>query len=168
MQVNQLTEVTNSSQNLEVTRIFLLNAKPEIVIEYLRSSHWKYEHELIPKIEQDFSALIKHIPNASSLPVIFKLFLKFQMDLKMHMQIEEQLIYPTFLANPLSEKLRSSDSESHEDHEPFLREIIQLIGNSSFSSNPFCQVLLSRLNHFESELKEHAWIEENIIFMSHS
>lgn len=145
----------------QATRTFLQNAKPEVVIDYLKASHWRFEHELIPRIEQNFLGLIKLVPESNSLPVILNLFIKFQLDMKLHMQLEEKTIFEDFLRG--RKQLASVHPISHEDQEPFLKDIIRLLESSDYANNPFCQVLIRRLTEFNSELHEHAWIEENII-----
>lgn len=162
---NSILGTQNLIQNNHPTRLFLLSAKPSVVIDFLTASHWRYEHELIPSIEQNFMGLIKLQPNKASLPVIFNLFLKFQLALKIHMKIEEKTLFPDFLRN---KKECSTNSISHENQEPFLTEIIRLLERSDYSNNPFCQILIQRLSLFETELIEHAWIEENIIHQHQS
>ncbi|MCH2225001.1 MAG: hypothetical protein MK066_09560 [Crocinitomicaceae bacterium] len=157
---NSLLETQIINQNDHLTREFLLEAKPSVVIDFLIASHWRFRHELIPRIEQNFMGLIKLQPNKASLPVIFNLFLKFQLALNIHMDIEEKTVFPDFLQK---KKKRFMDSVSHDNHEPFLSEIIQLLERSDYSVNPFCQLLIQRLTQFEKELREHAWIEEKII-----
>ncbi len=160
---------TNEASFLSNELAFLLNASPQTVVDWLQNAHRRFEHEIIPKIEQDFLSLIRLLPNTPSLPVIFNLFLKFQMEMKLHMEIEEQKIYPAFL----SESNSGANAEvnellhSHEGSEPFLEEIILLIERSNFSENPFCQVLLSRLKRFEQDLRDHAWVEDHVLLLPH-
>jgi hypothetical protein len=144
------------------TRYFLAEAKHSVVIDYLKATHWRYEHELIPRIEQNFTSLIRHFPQLPNLPVIFNLFIKFEVSLKIHMSIEEDGLYNVFLEQrPQDPTLEDHHSEEHE--EPFLVEIISLIEKEPCSKNTFCRVLVSQLKRFEEELIEHAWIEEHII-----
>ena len=144
------------------TRYFLVDAKPSVVIDYLKASHWRYEHELIPRIEQNFTSLIRHFPQLPTLPVIFNLFIKFEVSLKIHMAIEEEGVYEEFLKQKNCDHAPEHvHSEEHE--EPFLAEIISLIEKEPCAKNTFCRVLLTQLKRFEEELHEHAWIEENII-----
>ena len=144
------------------TRYFLVDAKPSVVIDYLKASHWRYEHELIPRIEQNFTSLIRHFPQLPTLPVIFNLFIKFEVSLKIHMSIEEEGVYKEFIEKKnCDHPFEHDQSEVHE--EPFLTEIISLIKKEPCAKNTFCRVLLTQLERFEEELTEHAWIEEHII-----
>lgn len=144
---------------------FLLNASPQSVVDWLTSAHRTFEEETIPCIEQDFINLIRLLPSSPSLPVIFNLFLKFQMEMKLHMEIEEQKIYPIYLnqANSELKKEASNHFHAHDGSEPFLEEIIILLEKSTFSNNPFCQILLTRLKRFESDLRDHAWVEDHVV-----
>ena len=144
------------------TRYFLVDAKPDVVIDYLKSSHWRYEHELIPRIEQNFTSLIRHFPHLPTLPVIFNLFIKFQVSLKIHISIEEEGMYKEFLEQKhFAQHGCHNHSEEHE--EPFLAEIISLIEKEPCAKNTFCRILITQLKRFEEELHEHAWIEEHIV-----
>ncbi|MCH2231289.1 MAG: hypothetical protein MK105_13185 [Crocinitomicaceae bacterium] len=147
----------------DVREIVYATSKPEDVIAYLKASHWRFEHELIPRIEQNFLGLIKLTPNSKSLPIILNLFMKFQVSLKVHMDVEERITFPAFLNNSIPAKSANENSHSHEDQEPFLSEIIALLKKSKYASNPFCQLLIQRIENFDLELKKHAWIEEKII-----
>lgn len=155
-----LTITENFNHKSLETRSFLTDAKPSIVVAHLKASHWRYEYELIPRIEQNFVGLIKLFPQFPSLPVIFNLFIKFQLAMKIHITIEERKIYKAYLTNSRSS---NKDTVSHEDEEPFLNEIIALLKKERCLSNPFCRTLILQLERFEAELIEHTWIEENIV-----
>ena len=148
---------------IDVKDFLILESKPEEVIEYLKTSHKRFEHDLIPRIEQNFLSLIRLIPNSKSLPIILNLFIKFQTSLKVHMEIEEKFTFPSFLNKSITVKSSYENSISHEEQEPFLTEIIKFLRNSKFGNNPFCQLLIQRLENFDAELKRHSWIEEKII-----
>lgn len=131
------------------------------VIDFLKSSHTRYEKVLIPEIEQNFMGLMKILPTEPSVAVIFNLFVKFQISLELHMKIEEQTVYPSALEGTGAAQDEHDQSHAHE--EPFLTEIIACLRRQRYSTNPFCQTLIHRLTSFDEELKEHAWIEENLI-----
>ena len=156
--INKKTHINHSPI---ATRSFLSYAKPSVVIDYLKASHWRYENEIIPRIEQSFVGLIKLFPQIPSLPVIFNLFIKFELAMKIHMSIEEKKFYKDYLSHSTSNK--EQDHMSHEDEEPFLNEIMLLLQKEQCSENPFCRILIQQLETFEEELIEHAWIEEHIV-----
>jgi len=131
------------------------------VVQFLKSSHARYEKVTIPQIEQNFLGLMKILPDEPSISVIFNLFVKFQISFELHMKIEEQTIYPAALAGEATIQTDSEETHSHE--EPFLTEIIHCLKRQSYAFNPFCQTLINRLDRFNEELKNHAWIEEHLI-----
>lgn len=163
------TPALNTSASAHNEFAFLLNASPQSVVDWLTDAHRTFEQETIPRIEQDFINLIHLLPSSPSLPVIFNLFLKFQMEMKLHMEIEEQKIYPIYLnqVNSECQKETTEHVHAHDGSEPFLKEIIVLLEKSSFSNNPFCQVLLTRLKRFESDLRDHAWVEDHVLVIHH-
>ena len=98
-------------------------------------------------------------PSEPSLPVIFNLFLKFQISLELHMKIEEATLY----LNETEKNAIGGNDIAHAHEEPFLAEIISSLNRQTYSSNPFCQVLINQLARFNNELEQHCWIEENLI-----
>lgn len=133
----------------------------ETIISYLRLSHEQYRKTRIPEIEQNFIGLLKLLPNEPSLNVIFNLFVKFQISLELHMQIEEEKLYPEILRKGTQGKELTEEFHSHE--EPFLTEIISCLRRQGYVNNPFCQILIHRLVHFDEELRTHALIEDQLI-----
>lgn len=145
-------------QSFQTTEAGTYNRKD--IIDFLKASHIHYEKSIIPQVEQNFLGLIKLLPNEPSLVVIFNLFIKFQISFELHMKIEEQTIYPLALEEDRMVHNQSTDV-SHE--EPFLTEIVECLNRQAYAGNPFCQTLISRLESFNEELKNHAWIEEHLI-----
>ena len=129
------------------------------IILYLKGSHQSYKRTVIPQIEQSFLGILKLFPNEPSLSVIFNLFLKFQISFELHMRIEESTIY----LNETDKNATRNDNMDHTHEEPFLTEIISSLNRQIYSKNPFCQILISQLMNFNDELKQHCWIEENLI-----
>tara|TARA_B100001059_G_C17803121_1_gene567457 strand:- start:801 stop:1313 length:513 start_codon:yes stop_codon:yes gene_type:complete len=148
--------------NKIVQRNKLLNTSPAIVVDRLKASHWRFENVVIPKIEQSFVGLMKIFPENPSLAVLFKVFIKFELAIKFHISIEEDIIFKEYLSQNSKDNI--SDPISHEDEEPFLCEIIYLLKKEQCAKNPFCRILIQQLEKFELELEEHAWIEENIVY----
>jgi iron-sulfur cluster repair protein YtfE (RIC family) len=138
----------------------LLSGTPKEIVDYLYDAHRRYENQTIPRIEQQFVGLMKLYPHAPELQAIFNLFQKFQLEMQWHMKHEEQVLYPEFLSGTIQE---NAHHISHEDQEPFLFEIIQLLKKARYAKNPFCRVLIGSLERFEEELRLHAWIEEHLL-----
>ena len=139
---------------------FLLEApKPEIVA-YLQDEHIRFDEQVIPRLEQQFVGLMKLYPNAPALAVVFNLFQKFQMEMRWHMKHEEQVLYPQVLSGKQEE---NSHVISHEDQEPFLTEVIQLLRSGQYGKNTFGRMLIQSLQRFDEDLRMHAWIEEHLL-----
>jgi len=140
--------------------VHLLTGTPQEVVSHLLESHKRYENQLIPRIEQQFFGLMKLYPNAPELQAIFNLFQKFRLEMQWHIKHEEQVLYPEFLSGETKE---NTHHISHEDQEPFLAEVIQLLKKARYAENAFCQMLIGSLERFEEELRLHAWIEEHLL-----
>lgn len=162
MDIGKPQNIHSNQPNKIVQRNKLLHANPAVVVDRLKASHWRFQNVIIPKIEQSFLGLIKIFPENPSLAVLFKVFIKFELAMKFHISIEEDIIFKEYLSQ--QSRANDSDSISHEDEEPFLCEIIYLLKKEQCATNPFCRILIQQLEKFELELEEHAWIEENIIY----
>ena len=162
MDTEKLRNVHSNQPNKVIQRNKLVNTSPAIVVDRLKASHWRFENVVIPKIEQSFLGLMKIFPENPSLAVLFKVFIKFELAMKFHISIEEDIIFKEYLSQ--HSKDNASNSISHEDEEPFLCEIIYLLKKEQCAKNPFCRILIQQLEKFELELEEHAWIEENIVY----
>lgn len=142
--------------------IHLLESSKEQVVAYLKGAHIRYTERDIPKIEQQFLGLMKLYPNAPALTAVFHLFQKFRLEMQWHMKHEEEVLYPEVLSGT---SIENTDHISHEDQEPFLLEIIQLLKSGRYAKNPFGSMLIGSLERFEEELRLHAWIEEHLLGM---
>ena len=142
--------------------VHLLDAPAVEVVSYLKSSHLNYNEHVIPRIEQQFIGLMHLYPNAPAIAVVFNLFRKFQLEMQWHMKHEEQVLYPQAISGKAEE---NTHVISHEDQEPFLTEIIQLLESGRYVKNPFGRMLIDSLKRFDEELRMHAWIEENLLFL---
>ena len=140
--------------------VHLLDGSNKDIVDYLRASHVRYLDCDIPKIEQQFLGLIKLYPNSPALTVVFNLFQKFSLEMQWHMKHEEQVLYPHVLTGNLDE---NTHVISHEDQEPFLTEVIQLLRSGRYAKNPFGSLLIGSLERFEEELRLHAWVEEHLL-----
>jgi hypothetical protein len=140
----------------------IIKESPSVVVNSLKESHYRYQNIVLPQIEQSFIGLIKIFPEIPSLSVIFKVFIKFEIAMKFHIALEEEIIFNEYLFQTNLQK--PINETTHEDEEPFLSEIINLIKKENCIHNPFCRILVQQLKRFDEELKHHAWIEENIIY----
>lgn len=142
--------------------IFLLEAPKLEIVTYLKDAHVRYDEQVIPRLEQQFIGLMKLYPNAPALTVVFHLFQKFQLELRWHMKHEEQVLYPQVLSGKQEE---NTHVISHEDQEPFLTEVIQLLQSGQYGQNTFGRMLIQSLERFDEDLRMHAWIEEHLLHL---
>lgn len=138
----------------------LLEGTPAEVVHFLKDAHTRYRDAEIPRIEQQFLGLMKLYPDAITLKVIFNLFQKFQLEMQWHMKQEEEELYPKVLSGKYQ---KNREAISHEDQEPFLAEVIQLLRKARYSKNPFGSMLIRSLEQFEAELRLHGWVEEHLL-----
>jgi iron-sulfur cluster repair protein YtfE (RIC family) len=153
--------VQNSVQFIDVP-VHLLDGTKQEIVDYLMASHVAYRDVKIPKIEQQFLGLMKLYPNTPALGAVFNLFQKFQLEMQWHMKHEEQVLYPQAISGIKEE---NTHVISHEDQEPFLTEIIQLLESGRYVKNPFGRMLIDGLKRFDEDLRLHAWIEENLLML---
>ena len=149
------------------------------IVDFLEASHERFFVKSIFEIEQNYLLLIKVFPRNSQLPIIFNLFLKFQVDLKQHICIEEKTIfvyaktiYQAIETNSLAAMLlihfgeysTQSFANSHLHNEQYLTEIVFLLRQQEeLHSHPLFHRLLKQLIKMDEELKNHAWIEDNLL-----
>lgn len=149
------------------------------IIEFLKKSHLEFTDKAIPKIEQNFLMLVKNNPNNNQLRTLFNLFLKFEIELKQHIAIEEKTLFPyteTLYRASIADSLQAlllihfgkysvnDFANSHENNECYLNEIIHLLGNQKgFENNTAYNILLSQITQLNDEIKIHAWIEDNVL-----
>ncbi len=138
----------------------LLEASNVEIVSYLKQAHDRFQDVEIPKIEQQFLGLMKLYPNSPALGAVFNLFQKFQLEMQWHMKHEEQVLYPQALSGNNDE---NTHVISHEDQEPFLAEIIQLLESGRYVKNPFGRMLIDSLKRFDNDLRMHAWVEEHLL-----
>ena len=81
-------------ENKELNTISFEAYSVNVLVDFLEKSHQRFLNFSIPKIEQNFLMLIKYFENNNELNILFKLFLKFQVNLKQHIELEEKTIFP--------------------------------------------------------------------------
>jgi iron-sulfur cluster repair protein YtfE (RIC family) len=151
----------------------------EVLIDFLKGSHQIFTNKSIPKIEQSFLMLVKYFDENNELNTLFKLFLKFQVDFKQHIEIEEKTIFPysevlhkaslsksvkAILLIHFSKYSIADFVSSHENNECYLTEIIFLLNQQeTLKSHPVYNILLKQICQFDNELKTHGWLEDNVL-----
>ena len=149
------------------------------IVDFLEASHQRFFEKSIYEIEQNYLLLIKVFPNNDQLPIIFNLFLKFQVDLKQHIDLEEKTIfvyaktiYQAIQTNSLAAMLlihfgeysTETFANSHLHNEQYLTEIVFLLKQQDeLQGHPLFHRLLNQLVKMDKELKNHAWIEDSLL-----
>ena len=110
---------------------------------------------------------------------MFNLFLKFQVDLKQHIEIEEKTIFPysevlyqasisnsmqAILLIHFSKYCVADFANSHSNNECYLTEIIfLLLQQEELKNHPVYNILLKQICQLDNELKTHGWVEDNVL-----
>lgn len=173
----ELIQTIKKVEQLELKNFDRYSVK--IIVDFLKRSHQRFTNESIPKIEQNFLLLIKNYEDDNRLRTLFNLFLKFEIKLKQHIQIEEKTLFPytetlyrASIGNSLPALLLihfgkysvQDFADSHKNSECYLTEIIYLLGQQiELKNHPIYNILLSQMNLLNSEIKTHAWIEDNVL-----
>lgn len=151
----------------------------KIIVDFLKKSHLRFTNESIPKIEQNFLLLIKNHENNNQLKTLFNLFVKFQIELKQHILVEEknlfsyaETLYKASIGNSLPvlllihfDKYSVQDfANSHQNNECYLNEISYLLEQqTAIKNHPIYNILLNQINQLNSEIKTHGWIEDHVL-----
>ncbi len=172
----ELDFVEQQIQELELNKIEHLFV-PEIV-NFLENSHDRFKDHYIPKIEQNFLLLIQSFPHNNNITTLLNLFLKFQIQFKQHIEIEEQTMFPyaktlyqssqknltSALILHFSEYKAKDFALSHEHTECYLTEIIFMLQQQEEVKHHFIyNILQKQLCQFDSEIRTHAWVEDNVL-----
>jgi hypothetical protein len=166
------------SSNTPQLRDYFEGFSLDVVVDFLEASHQRFFEKSMPNIEQNFLLLIKLFSTNKQLPILFKLFLKFEFDLRQHAAIEEETaflyaktIFEAFQKDSLAamtfihygEYSAKHFANSHENGEQYLREIIFLLGRQKdLAKHPVYNVLVYQLTEMDRELHSHAWIEDYV------
>ncbi|MDF1676753.1 MAG: hypothetical protein P1U44_13640 [Vicingaceae bacterium] len=151
----------------------------QLIVDFLEISHQRFCNQLIPEIEQNFLLLIDYFQDNNTLKILFNLFLKFQIDFKQHVRIEEKTMFPyakilykASISNSITPALFIHFSKynikdfinSHKKSECYLTEIIFLFQKQQeIQNHTIYNVLIKQLCQFDNEIKTHAWIEDNVL-----
>lgn len=168
--INELENLNSSS---------LDNFSIDEIVSFLEASHQRFFNLLIPKIEQNFLLLIDYYQDNSSLKTLFNLFLKFEIDFKQHIKIEETTLFPYIktlykasISNSITNALfihfgKYSVKDfinDHENSECYVTEIIFLFQKQKeIQNHTIYNVLIKQLCQLDNEIKTHGWIEDNVL-----
>ena len=156
---------------------------PSFLIDYIINTHHEYVRKNLPNIKEFLTKTVtKHSGNHPELKKILQLYTLVAQDLLLHLQKEEEILFP-YIKN-----LNSNKNTFPNDEVPVLGNIDNLIemmeheheqaGNAfqiirSLSNNltppiDACKtykITYSLLNEFEDNLHLHVHLENNILFL---
>jgi regulator of cell morphogenesis and NO signaling len=150
--------------------------------EHIREKHHRYVREAIRRVLALLEKVTaKHAGNHAELLDIEKLFVQVGREMTMHMQTEEQILFPYIEAleraangvatfePPFFQTVRNPVQAMMEEHDAAAALVNQIRSASSAYTPPAdaCtsyQVLYRDLQEFEADLHEHVHLENNILF----
>jgi regulator of cell morphogenesis and NO signaling len=181
--VDFFLEILNSYHNKDYfPQKHLQGFSVGLIVEYLRKSHEYYLHTKIPEIEQLLQRLSDSYPEETreTYQLIDKFFTGYKLELSDHIQREEHKVYPyvfsvenAYLArNPTVEIVSSIHNysmddfeEEHDNVEDKLYDLKNiLIKYLPLPADPrLCQAVLFELFRLETDLNDHARIEDKVL-----
>jgi regulator of cell morphogenesis and NO signaling len=150
--------------------------------QHIREKHHRYVREAVQRVPALLTRVkTKHGNNHPEIAEIEDLFLKIGRDMTMHMQTEEQILFPyiealgraangeAVLEPPFFQTVRNPVQAMMEEHDAAAALVNQIHAASSAYTPPAnaCasyQALYRDLQEFEADLHEHVHLENNILF----
>jgi len=183
LDVDFFLEILNSYHNKEYfPKKHLQGFSLKLIIEYLRNSHAYYLHTKIPYIEQLMHQLTELYQNSDTetFKLIDKFFNEYKNELTDHIGREEKKVYPyvyavetAFLAkNPSWEivsQIRSYSIDDFEDEHDNVEDKLFDLKNILIKylplpvDNQLCHAILIELFRLETDLNDHARIEDKVL-----
>jgi len=150
--------------------------------QHIREKHHRYVREAVQRVPALLTRVkTKHGNNHPEIAEIEDLFLKIGREMTMHMQTEEQILFPyiealgraangeAVLEPPFFQTVRNPVQAMMEEHDAAAALVNQIHAASSAYTPPAnaCasyQALYRDLQEFEADLHEHVHLENNILF----
>jgi regulator of cell morphogenesis and NO signaling len=150
--------------------------------QHIREKHHRYVREAVQRVPALLTRVkTKHGNNHPEIAEIEDLFLKIGRDMTMHMQTEEQILFPyiealgraangeAVLEPPFFQTVRNPVQAMMEEHDAAAALVNRIHAASSAYTPPAnaCasyQALYRDLQEFEADLHEHVHLENNILF----
>ena len=150
--------------------------------QHIRDKHHRYVREAVQRVPALLTRVkTKHGNNHPEIAEIEDLFLKIGREMIMHMQTEEQILFPyiealeraangeAVLEPPFFQTVRNPVQAMMEEHDAAAALVNQIHATSSAYTPPAnaCasyQALYRDLQEFEADLHEHVHLENNILF----
>jgi regulator of cell morphogenesis and NO signaling len=150
--------------------------------QHIREKHHQYVRESIPRIQNKLEKVMaKHGPNHPEIADIQRFFSEIGREMIMHMQKEEQILFPYIdalersvnthsslerpffqtVVNPVQAMMKDHDSAGE-----LLRQIRKASGEYTAPADACTtyKALYQELREFEADLHQHVHLENNILF----
>lgn len=154
----------------------------KLIIEYLRKSHEYYLQIKIPRIDQLLQQLSAHNEELSgdSLQLIDHFFREYKYELSEHIRREEEKVYPYIFtveeayqsgkpSDALVRRIREYSIDDYESEHDNVEDKLYDLQNIIIKYLPlpldmnFCHTILMELFRLESDLNDHARIEDKVL-----
>lgn len=144
---------------------------PLTLIDYLKKTHSHYVNYVVPKLDNLFSELIASSgSNSHQLQIVEMFYEKYRTELLLHVQEEEEKVFPYITNVVLGEVPDASYSihtfeKEHAHVDDKLHDLINLIikyVEPVYNEN-LCNEFLFNLFRFEKDSEDHARIEDKIL-----
>jgi len=137
-----------------------------MICDYIVNNHHQYLRKVIPEI----NAICKkvagvHGQNHPELPQIEKSFHTLSKELLLHMNKEEQELFPAIQNKQIDDRLKAEIEAEHEEAGNLMAAINELSNNYQPPADACTsyRVLFELLKEFEDDLHQHVHIENNIL-----
>lgn len=150
----------------------LLSFSPLQIVDYLRKTHHYYISYELPKIEGLLNQMLTGCENdCPSLKLIHEFFIKYRQELISHIADEEDRVFPYIIKlvekgihEPKGYSILNFEKEHTNVDEKLsdLRNLIVKYVEPKYNDN-FCNEFLIALDRFETDIKDHARIEDKIL-----
>lgn len=150
----------------------LLSFSPLQIVDYLRKTHHYYVSYELPKIEGLLNQMLTGCENdCPSLKLIHEFFIKYRQELISHIADEEDRVFPYIInlvekgtLEPKGYSILNFEKEHTNVDEKLsdLRNLIVKYIEPNYNDN-LCNEFLIALDRFETDIKDHARIEDKIL-----
>lgn len=149
----------------------LKSFSPTLIIDYLKKTHQYYTQYVIPKLESLLDQLIEsNKTEIHQLDIIKQFYQKYKEELLLHIDQEEQIVFP-YISDLLYNRKKGSQynirsfEKEHTDVDTKLNDLKSLIIKyiEPAYDNNICNDFLITLFRFEKDIKDHARIEDKIL-----
>jgi len=151
----------------------LLSFSPLLIINYLRKTHEYYAQYVVPSIDASLAELLQSSKHEKSdIHLIQSFYSKYIQEFLKHNEVEEKTVFPYIISifeNPaladgrLAHKTFEKEHKQIEDKLHDLKNLLLKYMDTDYDENLYNDFLF-RLFLFEKDTKDHARIEDVILF----